>query len=92
MVTSMMCRYNSDTNDVGGTNTGFITPLGVETQDGQRLGSQEPVLNRMGVQGQVKYYCSAKRTQQQITPNDLPRDQHLAQPSSVKLLVAVDGN
>lgn len=27
--------YDSDTNDVGGTNTGFISPLGDETQDGQ---------------------------------------------------------
>lgn len=26
----MMCWYNSDTNDVGGINTGFISPLGDE--------------------------------------------------------------
>lgn len=55
----MMCRYNSDTNDVGGTNTGFITPLGDETQDGQRLGGQEPVLNRLGGPGssQILLLC-----------------------------------
>lgn len=56
---SMTYWYDSDTNDVGGTNAGFIFPLGDETQDGQRLGGQEPVLNRIGGPGssQILLLC-----------------------------------
>lgn len=45
---SAMCWCDSDTDDVGRTNTAFISPLEDETQDGQRWDGQEPVLDRPG--------------------------------------------